>query len=643
MSKRPVSPPSEGGGVPPIRARGGADGAAPSPSPPGTGRARRASAQGERQAAGSLRDGAGTSASAMAAAHGGDGRRVTLRLPGQDGGQPQQVEPQYQRDGRNGAPPPPPASRPKPSYVPPSQRRREQPPAGLGEPYPLGGVGIPEERQPAMQPPRGGAPPPVAGSSLAMPAGGAPPPVAGSGLAMPAGEAAQPPGGAPPPPTRSKRYSGWGRRPTMSWAPDVPDPSDARRHPRPRQQTPADDEAAPPGSLTAPGGGAAPPSGGGGAAPPAPGRKGYYGYGFGKRPSASWAPDVPDPSDARRPRPRPGDEKEEAPPHGGSTTAPDGPPPRRFGFGFGLPTAKTIERVSTLDKGHGTEAAPAAPGKGPPPPPSPSPSPPPSSPSPPPYGHSARPQQPPPPPYAHGARPQQPAPAPYNQPPYYGGGNKKQQQAGQPSPMHPTDRRRRKENSKKPLAFLFTLCCILFWLLVVCIGLAILAIYLLYHPKPPRVHVSTATLNAGYIDELPPPRLGQLALNSDLYVLAAIYNPNTKIDVVLRYIQFDLYFQGHLIGTQAVWPPLYERPGDSALRSVHIVVSEVTMGPEDAGVWRNATGGGGGLVMLQLEGRWLVQLNFGRWLPFRYMVKPSCTLWLDPPPAGALRRARCHQ
>lgn len=207
--------------------------------------------------------------------------------------------------------------------------------------------------------------------------------------------------------------------------------------------------------------------------------------------------------------------------------------------------------------------------------------------------------------------------------------------------MLPTERRRRKENSKKPLQVLFTLCCILFWLLVVCIGLAILVIYLLYHPKPPKLHVSTATLNAGYIDELPPPHLG-LALNSDLYVLAAIYNPNTKIDVAVHYMQFDLYFQGRLVGTQAAWPPLFEGPGDSALRTVHLVVSEVVMSPEDAGVWRNVTASGG-LVQMQLEGRFYVQLNFGRWLPFRYMVKPSCALWLDPPPAGALRRARCRQ
>jgi hypothetical protein len=43
----------------------------------------------------------------------------------------------------------------------------------------------------------------------------------------------------------------------------------------------------------------------------------------------------------------------------------------------------------------------------------------------------------------------------------------------------------------------FTSCCILFWLLVVGIGVAVLAIYALYHPQ----RVTTATLNAGYVDQ----------------------------------------------------------------------------------------------------------------------------------------------
>jgi hypothetical protein len=39
--------------------------------------------------------------------------------------------------------------------------------------------------------------------------------------------------------------------------------------------------------------------------------------------------------------------------------------------------------------------------------------------------------------------------------------------------------------------------------------------------------------------------------------MATIYNPNTKIDVVLRYMQLDLYFHGAMIGTQSVWPPIH--------------------------------------------------------------------------------------
>ncbi|XP_062181890.1 uncharacterized protein LOC133886165 [Phragmites australis] len=199
---------------------------------------------------------------------------------------------------------------------------------------------------------------------------------------------------------------------------------------------------------------------------------------------------------------------------------------------------------------------------------------------------------------------------------------------------------REEKKKKKPVAFCLTACCIIFWLLVICIGLAILVVYLLYRPQPPRLRVTTATLNAGSIDQLPPPH-GGLVLNSDLYVLAAIYNPNTKIDVVLHYMQLNLYFHGRLIGTQAVWPPMHEEPGDSVLRSVHLVVSEVTMTREDVAVWENATTNGGPVAM-QLVGRFHAQLNFGRWLPFRYWVYPTCTLWLNPPPGGALRRARCR-
>ncbi|KAL5221564.1 hypothetical protein ABZP36_026277 [Zizania latifolia] len=202
---------------------------------------------------------------------------------------------------------------------------------------------------------------------------------------------------------------------------------------------------------------------------------------------------------------------------------------------------------------------------------------------------------------------------------------------------------RPKQKKRKPLEFCFTGCCILFWLMVIAVGVAVLVVFLLYHPQSPRLGVTSATLNAGYIDELGGAggAGGARALNADLTVLAAIYNPNTKIHVVLRYMQLDLYFEGSMIATQEVLPaPLHEGPGGNVLRSVHLLVSEVTVTQEDMFVWQNATTKGG-LVVLHLAGRFRTQLNFGRWFAYKYWVTPRCTLWLDPPPSGALRRAQC--
>uniref|UniRef100_A0A0D9V9B0 Late embryogenesis abundant protein LEA-2 subgroup domain-containing protein n=1 Tax=Leersia perrieri TaxID=77586 RepID=A0A0D9V9B0_9ORYZ len=209
----------------------------------------------------------------------------------------------------------------------------------------------------------------------------------------------------------------------------------------------------------------------------------------------------------------------------------------------------------------------------------------------------------------------------------------------------------RKQKGKRPVAFCFTACCILFWLLVIALGSAVLVIFLLYHPQSPKMRVTSATLNAGYIDELGSggggaggelgSTGGPRALNADVTVLAAIYNPNTKLHVVLRYMQLDLYFEGSMIATQAVWPaPLHEGPRGSVLRSVHLVVSEVTVTQEDVSVWQNATAKGGPVV-LHLAGRFRTVLIFGRWFKYKYWVRPQCTLWLDPPPSGALRHVRC--
>ncbi|KAF0916425.1 hypothetical protein E2562_007519 [Oryza meyeriana var. granulata] len=206
-------------------------------------------------------------------------------------------------------------------------------------------------------------------------------------------------------------------------------------------------------------------------------------------------------------------------------------------------------------------------------------------------------------------------------------------QHDRPPPTRPRKKMRR------PMALCWMDCCILFWLLVIAVDVAVLVVFLVYHPKAPQLRVISATLNEGRIDKLGG---DARALNANVTVLAAISNPNTNISIVLRYVQLDLYFDDSVIGTQAVWPaPVQEAPRGSVLRRVHLVVSNVTMTPEAVFVWQNATAKGGGPVALQLAGRFYTQLNFGQWFMCRYWAKPQFTLWLDPPPSGALRRSHC--
>jgi hypothetical protein len=201
------------------------------------------------------------------------------------------------------------------------------------------------------------------------------------------------------------------------------------------------------------------------------------------------------------------------------------------------------------------------------------------------------------------------------------------------------DKKKKQKHSEAALLY-FTACCLLSCVLTVAIGFALMVAYLRYHPQPPRMRVTTATLKNSTL-QLGGGRAG--ATNYSLSIQAHIFNPNTELHVVLRYVQLDLYFQGSLVGTQAVWPaPIHEAPGDSVLRSAHLSVN-VTQ-EHDVAAWQNATDESGGikpLVELLLVGRFHSQLNFGRRLPFRFWVYPRCTLWLDPLRDGALRQSWC--
>jgi hypothetical protein len=187
------------------------------------------------------------------------------------------------------------------------------------------------------------------------------------------------------------------------------------------------------------------------------------------------------------------------------------------------------------------------------------------------------------------------------------------------------------------------LSCIVLWAAITITAISVLVVFLAYQPKKAMLSLDTASLNAGYVNELTVsggPSSG-LALNADLTMLAVISSNNTKINVELSYMQLDLYFNGHMIGTQVLPAPALERRGERVLQSVHFVTSDVPLPQEDAEAWRNATANGGPVV-LHLAGRFRTRLFIGPWLRIPLQVYPHCTLWLNPPPRGILLESQCR-
>ncbi|KAH7664249.1 hypothetical protein IHE45_14G108700 [Dioscorea alata] len=129
-----------------------------------------------------------------------------------------------------------------------------------------------------------------------------------------------------------------------------------------------------------------------------------------------------------------------------------------------------------------------------------------------------------------------------------------------------------KLSKAKPLTWLFGIFCTLLSSAIIIAGLTVLIIYLIFRPRSPHLFISGATLNAGHIDT----DMG-IYLNADLTILANFSNPNHKVNIFFSYIELDLYFNNTLIAAQSI-PGFSERAGETVLRSLHMVTSEVVIG-----------------------------------------------------------------
>ncbi|XP_020585974.1 uncharacterized protein At1g08160-like [Phalaenopsis equestris] len=196
-----------------------------------------------------------------------------------------------------------------------------------------------------------------------------------------------------------------------------------------------------------------------------------------------------------------------------------------------------------------------------------------------------------------------------------------------------------------PLAWFAAICCALLWTIIILGGLAVLIIYLLFRPRNPHLDIQQATLNAAYLDiDIDS---NTTLLNADLTLLANFSNPNHKVDVVFTLLDLSLYFGDTLVAAAAV-DPFAERRGESALRSVHMVASQVALPEKEAEEWRMQEGevvagsGEGKGVVMELRGTMRTRSVLGGLLRFSYWLHARCRMVMGAPPGGALRDVSCR-
>jgi len=105
----------------------------------------------------------------------------------------------------------------------------------------------------------------------------------------------------------------------------------------------------------------------------------------------------------------------------------------------------------------------------------------------------------------------------------------------------------RNQPTKDAFTWFATVFCAIFWVVIIVGGIIVLIVYLVYRPRSPQFAVSSATLNAAYLD------MGYL-LNADVTLLANFTNPSKRVSVDFSYMYINLYYGSTIIATQYIEP-----------------------------------------------------------------------------------------
>ncbi|XP_076945044.1 uncharacterized protein LOC143615941 [Bidens hawaiensis] len=181
------------------------------------------------------------------------------------------------------------------------------------------------------------------------------------------------------------------------------------------------------------------------------------------------------------------------------------------------------------------------------------------------------------------------------------------------------------------LAWLIAICCVLFWVTIIVGGLILLIVYLAYRPKYPKFDITSASLNAAYLD------LGYL-LNGDMTLLANFTNPNKKVNVEFRYIVINLYFEKTLIAARYVEPLEVSRKG-YALRDVHMVSSQIPFTKTHVAHLNQQMRTG--RIMFEAKSFLRTTSTLGGFFRYSYWLYGHCTFVVSSPPSGTLVLKSC--
>ncbi|KAK2968626.1 hypothetical protein RJ640_030706 [Escallonia rubra] len=183
----------------------------------------------------------------------------------------------------------------------------------------------------------------------------------------------------------------------------------------------------------------------------------------------------------------------------------------------------------------------------------------------------------------------------------------------------------------RPFAWFVAVFCALFWIIIIVGGLIILIVYLIFRPRSPTFDISSATLNAAYLD------MGYL-LNADLTLLANFSNPNKKVRVDVRYMVVNLYFEGNLIASRFSDPFSVMR-ANSKITDVHMLTSQVPLSQQHSQMLARQMASGA--VLLEIKGLFRTRSNLGSFLRYTYWLYGHCNILVGGPPSGVLLAKKC--